>query len=96
MAIIIATSSQSSFSGAVKHALACIGNIDLVRVRGSVQWQRLDCFIILWFPTGYGKNPTAAIHVDFRRGSTEAQVQDTEQCCVLNCIHLCSFMVFSS
>ncbi len=33
-------SRQSSFSGAVKHALACIGNNDLVHVGGSVQWQR--------------------------------------------------------
>ncbi len=46
-------SSQSSFSGAVKNALACIGNNDLVLKQVEVfkeVYKGSDCFI--WFPNG--------------------------------------------
>ncbi len=53
MAIIIVFSSQSSFSDAVKHALACIGNNDLVLSRSKWKcWRQStmhgsNCFIIM-------------------------------------------------
>ncbi len=94
----VMASNQSSFSGAVKHALACIGSNDLILKPKQVEvleavYNGSDCFI--WFPTGYGKSlcyQLLPFMFDFRRGSTEAQ--DTEQCCVIVNSPLLSLMVF--
>ncbi len=90
-------SSQSSFSGAVKHALACIGNKDLVLKPKQVEvleavYNGSDTFV--WFPTGYGKSlcyQLLPFMFDFRRGSTEAQ--DTHRCCVIVISPLLALMV---
>ena len=96
-ACFVMASSQSSFSGAVKHALACIGNKDLVLKPKQVEvleavYNGSDTFV--WFPTGYGKSlcyQLLPFMLDFRRGSTEAQ--DTHRYCVIVISPLLALMV---
>ena len=96
-ACFVMASSQSSFSGAVKHAPACIGNKDLVLKPKQVEvleavYNGSDTFV--WFPTGYGKSlcyQLLPFMFDFRRGSTEAQ--DTHRCCVIVISPLLALMV---
>ena len=76
------------------HALACIGNKDLVLKPKQVEvleavYNGSDTFV--WFPTGYGKSLCYQFMFDFRRGSTEAQ--DTHRCCVIVISPLLALMV---
>ena len=99
-ACFVMASSQSSFSGAVKHAPACIGNKDLVLKPKQVEvleavYNGSDTFV--WFPTAWiWQKPLLSTAVlpfmfDFRRGSTEAQ--DTHRCCVIVISPLLALMV---
>ncbi len=93
---LLATSSQSSFSGAVQHALVCIGNNDFVHVFEAVY--NIAATVSYGFPLDMAKSfcyQLLPFMFDFRRGSTEPQDTYRVVLCLVNS-HMLSHGFLSS